>query len=135
MINTRSIALAAGSSVALFAGSLAVAPVAKADCAPWELQACWGAIAYSPKTGAWGSDTNAKSQSHAQTDALVQCGIAGPTNDCVTAIWGPACLALATNSAVAYNGAAGPTLDAADAAALADVPDGGGQITAQVCNS
>ena len=42
-------------------------------------------------------------------------------------------MALATNSAGAYNGAAGPTLDAADAAAIADVPGGGGQIATHVC--
>ena len=109
MTKVKNIALVAGSSVALFAGSLAVAPVAKADCAPWELQACWGAIAYSPKTGVWGSDINASEQSHAVNDAKIQCAISGPTNDCVVVIWGTACMALATNNA------------------------GGGQIVTHVC--
>ena len=132
MMKVKNIALVAGSSVALFAGSLPLAPAAWADCKHWE-EDCWGAIAYSPKTGAWGSDINASEQSHAVNDAKIQCAISGPTNDCVVVIWGTACMALATNNAGAYNGAAGPTLDAADAAAIADVPGGGGQIVTHVC--
>ena len=50
MMKVKNIALVAGSSVALFAGSLVVAPAAWADCKHWE-EDCWGAIAYSPKRG------------------------------------------------------------------------------------
>lgn len=132
MMKVRNIALAAGSCAALFAGSLVVAPAAWADCKHWE-EACWGAIAYSPKTGVWGTDINANEQSHAVNDAKIQCAISGPTNDCVVVIWGTACMALATNNAGAFNGAAGPTPDAAEAAALADVPGGGGHIETDVC--
>jgi hypothetical protein len=133
MMRVRKIALTAGSSVALFGGSLAVAPVANADCAAWELQTCWGAIAYSPKTGEDAWETNDKEQSRAELDAKLQCGVDGPANDCVVVISGPSCLALAGNDAGAYNGGAGPTLDAADAAALADVPNG--HIWDHVCSA
>jgi len=134
-MKAKKIAFGAGSSVALFAGSLAVAPVAYADCAAWELEPCYGAIAYSPKTTAAGWETNDRELSRAEIDAGFQCGIAGPANDCVVVISGTGCLALAVSTAGAYNGGAGPTLDAADGAALAGVPGGNGRIAEHVCSA
>ena len=131
-MKVRNIALAAGSSAALFAGSLVVAPAAWADCKHWE-EACWGAIAYSPKTGHWADFINENEQSRAVLHAVDQCDITGQTNDCVVAIWGTACMALAWNDAGAYNGGAGPTLDAADAAALAGVSGPGTAIGDHIC--
>ena len=121
----RNVALAAVTGLLVAAGSLAAAPVARADhCNPFE--GCWGAIAASPSNGETQLTTNARSQNDAENDAVLWCDVQGKVNDCQVVVSGVGCLSIAKSSdGTAYAGRGAPSQDAADSAALAGVgPDG-----------
>jgi hypothetical protein len=74
------VALSAGAGALMTAGSLVNAPVAKADCNPFE--GCYGAATASPTAGDAELVTNYGEQSHAEEHALLECNVMGKTNDC-----------------------------------------------------
>jgi Domain of unknown function (DUF4189) len=128
----RNVALAAVIGLLFAAGSLVAAPVARADCSPFE--GCWGAIAASPSNGQTQLTTNAWSQQDAENDVVLWCDIYSKVNDCQVVISGMGCLSIAKSSdGTAYAGRVAPTQDAADSAAL-DGAGPGGTILQHGCN-
>jgi hypothetical protein len=128
----RNVALAAVIGLLFAAGSLVAAPVARADCNPFE--GCWGAIAASPSNGQTQLTTNAWSQQDAENDVVLSCNIDSKVNDCQVVISGMGCLSIAKSSdGTAYAGRVAPTQDAADSAAL-DGAGPGGTILQHGCN-
>ncbi len=117
----------------LAAGTVAVAPPAKADCSQGS---CYGAIAYSTSNGNTESDVNNPSQSVADNDAVKACNQNGNVSDCQVVVRGMQCLALATvptgQNEIYYPGT-GATKAAADAAALAG--HSGVTIEIHACNA
>jgi hypothetical protein len=120
----RNVALATVIGLLFAAGSLVAAPVARADCNPFE--GCWGAIAASPSNGETELTTDDGNQQHAEKDAVLWCNVDSKTNDCQVVISGMGCLSIAKSSdGTAYAGRVAPTQDAADSAALDGVGPGG----------
>jgi hypothetical protein len=121
----RNVALAAVIGVLVAAGSLVVAPVAKADidfeCKP----GCWGAIAASPSNGQEVIELSYWTRQRAENAAVLWCDVDGKTNDCQVVTSGLGCLSIAESSdGLALPGRVAPTLDAVDAAALAGAGPG-----------
>ncbi len=103
------------------------APVANASCKPGNT--CWGALAVSLSTGSSEIVTNAGSLQKAEDDAVLECNVAGATNDCQVIRSGQDCFWLAKSSdGTTYYGRIGPTQDAADADALGSAGPGGTMI-------
>jgi hypothetical protein len=131
-MTVRNVGLACVSGVFVAAGSLMAAPVARADCNPFE--GCWGAIAYSPSIEDAQLSTNHGDQHHAESDAVLWCDVNGKVNDCQVAVSGMGCLSLGeSNDRLTYAGRVAPTQDAADSAAL-DGAGPGGKILIHGCN-
>lgn len=115
---------AAGATVA--AGTLAAA--APADAAPAKT---YVAISYSPETGHWGWGNQYNNLEQATIRSLSECQNAGG-NHCVFIAWAEnGCAALAVNGP-SYYGWYGPTLSAAESAALQR--NGGGHIEVSRCS-
>ena len=91
-------ALLSGGLSLFAAGSLAAAPVAKADidfeCKP----GCWGALAASPSNGQEEMVTNATTQQKAEDKAVLWCDVLGETKDCYVVTSGLGCLSLAEST-------------------------------------
>jgi hypothetical protein len=129
----RNVGLAAAGGVLVAIGSLVAAPVARADCNPFE--GCWGAIAASPSDGETELTTNYGSQHHAENDAVLWCDVNGKVNDCQVVVSGMGCLSLAKSSdGVTYAGRVAAFQDAADSAAL-DGAGPGSTIDLHGCNA
>jgi hypothetical protein len=115
----RNVGLAAVIGVLVAAGSLAAAPVARADidleCHP----GCWGAIAASPSTGQEAIRLNYSTHQKAEDAAVLWCDVTGKTNDCQVVTSGLGCLSIAeSGDGKALAGRQAFFQDAADAAAL-----------------
>jgi hypothetical protein len=115
----KSVGLAAVIGVLAAGGSSVAAPVAKADidfqCTP----GCWGAIAASTTSGEEVMRYDYRTRQKAEDDAALWCDVDGKTNDCQLITSGLGCLSIALNGdKTGFAGGSGPTLDAADAAAL-----------------
>jgi hypothetical protein len=115
--------------------SLLSAPTARADlefeCKP----GCWGAIAASLSTGQQVLRLNYHTKQAAEDAAVLWCDVLGETNDCQVVTSGLGCLSIAESSdGKTFAGRVGPTLDAADGAAL-DGAGPGSKIDLHDCNS
>lgn len=87
----------------------------------------YGAIAYSPTTGAWGTSRGYQVKSQAEQVALAQCG----EQDCRVIISFNLCGAVASDGAN-YQGGTGLSRQAAEQDALNRL--GGGKVVNSVCN-
>ncbi|GLB86783.1 DUF4189 domain-containing protein [Mycobacterium kiyosense] len=87
----------------------------------------YGAIAYSPSTGAWGTSRGYQVKSQAERVALDQCG----ENDCRVIISFNLCGAVASDGSN-YQGGTGLSRQAAEQDALNRL--GGGRVVNSVCN-
>lgn len=121
-------------AVLLVGGMAAVSPAAKADidfeCKP----GCWGAIAASLSTGQEVIRYNYETQHEAEDAAVLWCDVQGKTNDCQVVVSGLGCLSVADGAdGKAIAGRLGPTMEAADAAAL-DGAGPGSTISIHACN-
>jgi hypothetical protein len=131
-MTTWNVAPAAVIGVLVAAGSLVAAPVARADCNPFE--GCWGAIAASSSIQNVELVTNHEDQHHAESDAVLWCDVTGKVNDCQVVVSGMGCLSVAmVGHVLPYFGRVAPTQDAADSAALDDAGSGA-TILAHGCN-
>lgn len=116
------------------AGSLVIAPPAKADidmeCHP----GCWGAIAASHTNGEEVIRYDYPTQQKAEDAAVLWCDVDGKTNDCQVITSGLFCLSLAQSSdGNTFAGRTALTQPAADAAAL-DAAGAGSKIDLNACN-
>jgi len=130
----RNVALAAVTGVLAAAGWLVAAPVAKADidfsCRP----GCWGAIAASLSNGEEAIRLNYRTRHQAEDAAVLWCDVQGKTNDCQVVTSGLGCLSIAASSdGKTFAGRVGPTVDAADAAAV-DGAGPGSKVDLHDCN-
>lgn len=121
-------------AVLLVGGMTAVMPAATADvdfeCKP----GCWGAIAASLSTGQEVIRYNYETQHEAEDAAVLWCDVQGKTNDCQVVVSGLGCLSVADGAdGKTIAGRLGPTMDAADAAAL-DGAGPGSTISIHACN-
>ncbi|KQH79971.1 hypothetical protein AO501_07470 [Mycobacterium gordonae] len=87
----------------------------------------YGAIAYSPSTGAWGTSRGYQVKTQAERVAVEQCG----ENDCRVIISFNLCGAVASDGSN-YQGGTGLSRQAAEQDALNRL--GGGKIANSVCN-
>ncbi|MDP7725182.1 DUF4189 domain-containing protein [Mycobacterium sp. TY814] len=87
----------------------------------------YGAIAYSPSSGAWGTSRGYQVKSQAEQVALAQCGV----NDCRVIISFNLCGAVAFDGAN-YQGGTGLSRQAAEQDAMNRL--GGGKVVNSVCN-
>ncbi|MHA7652928.1 DUF4189 domain-containing protein [Mycobacterium sp. ML4] len=87
----------------------------------------YGAIAYSPRTGAWGTSRGYQVKAQAERVALEQCG----ENDCRVIISFNLCGAVASDGSN-FQGGTGLSRQAAEQDALNRL--GGGRIVNSVCN-
>jgi Domain of unknown function (DUF4189) len=130
----RNVALTAGIGVLAAAGSVAAAPVAKADIDFYCRPGCWGAAAASVSTGEESIRLNYRSRHQAEDAAVLWCDVKGKTNDCEVLTSGLGCLSIAVSSdGKAFAARAAITQDAADAAAL-DGAGAGSTIDLHDCN-
>jgi Domain of unknown function (DUF4189) len=133
-MTTRNDARAAVIGVLVAAGSLAAAPVAKADidfeCKP----GCWAAAAASSSTGQEVLRLNYRTRQSAEDAAVLWCDVLGKTNDCRVLTSGLGCLSIAVGSdGKTFAGGVALFQDAADAAAL-DGAGPGSKVDLRDCN-
>ncbi|OBA59244.1 hypothetical protein A5647_18140 [Mycobacterium sp. 1100029.7] len=74
--------------VVIGAGSVLMAPPAKADISLYCRPGCWGAIAASLSTGEESLRTGYTTQQKAEDAAVMWCDVIGKTNDCQVMISG-----------------------------------------------
>jgi hypothetical protein len=134
-MTTRNVVLAAVIGFLVAAGSMVVAPVAKADidfeCKP----GCWGAAAASPSTGEEVLRLNYRTRHSAEDAAELWCDVYGKTNDCQVLTSGLGCLAIAISSdGKTFAGGVALFQDAADAAAMNGAGPGS-TVDLRDCNS
>jgi len=105
--------------------------LAQSDCEVWcsRLEGAgesWGAIAFSPSTGAWGDSARYGSRAVAELRALAGC--AKQARDCTVAVWFThQCGAVASGKAGIWAGGLGRTQPAASSDAIADCLKRGGK--------
>jgi hypothetical protein len=128
MSRNRLAVFAAGVGAAATLAGLAVTTAVPAHAAD-----SFASIYYSPATTVYGWAANAPSRAAAEDAANGYCHQYGGT-DCEMAAWAVnGCVALATGSNGSWHGWYGPTIPAAEQAALAK--NGGGTIAVSKCSA
>ncbi len=130
----KNVALAGVIGALVAAGSAVAAPMARADIDFYCRPGCWGAIAASTSTGEEAIRLNYRTRQQAEDAAVLWCDVMGKTNDCQMLTSGLGCLSIAeSGDGNAFAARAGPTVEAADAAAL-DGAGPGSKVGLHDCN-